>query len=287
MVMSEQNNRRWETHVQRLAADFVYPATPPLGDGVARGLTKKPVARRLPLRPLWAFLLICALLFATAWGIPTVRAVLLEWLEIGAVRIWLIDAPTPTPAASGSMAPAIHPTVPVTAPVTSPAKRAMPAMSPTATAPMRLDFAGETTLAEAQIEVAFPLLLPAHPPDLGAPDRIYLQRAEGDTVILVWLQQPGQSERVRMSLHLLGPGAFLWKMQPREVIEATVDGNRAVWTQGPYYIQVADSGGTLWANRRLVEGHVLIWTDGEMTYRLESDLSMAEAIRVAESLGEE
>jgi hypothetical protein len=36
--------------------------------------------------------------------------------------------------------------------------------------------------------------------------------------------------------------------------------------------------------RRLVEGNVLIWFENGLTYRLESDLSLEETVRVAESL---
>jgi hypothetical protein len=35
---------------------------------------------------------------------------------------------------------------------------------------------------------------------------------------------------------------------------------------------------------RLIEGNVLIWTEGDLTYRIETDLSLEEAIRIAESL---
>jgi hypothetical protein len=35
---------------------------------------------------------------------------------------------------------------------------------------------------------------------------------------------------------------------------------------------------------RLIDGHVLIWTDGVTTYRLETALDLEEAVRVAESL---
>jgi hypothetical protein len=35
---------------------------------------------------------------------------------------------------------------------------------------------------------------------------------------------------------------------------------------------------------RMIAGHVLIWAEGDVTYRLETSLSMEEAVRVAESL---
>jgi hypothetical protein len=197
------------------------------------------------------------LVLAGALSIPAVRATLLEWLQIGTVRIWLVE-PSPTPtAASRSMAPTTTPMSSV------------------------LDVAGETSLLAAQAQVNFPIRLPMLPVDLGEPDYVYLQQAEGYMVILVWME-PEQPDKVRMSLHLLGPGAFVWKMQPSDVVEVWMHGVRAYWTSGPYYIKVGT--GETWSNVRLVEGHVLIWTEGSITYRLESDLALADAIRVAESL---
>jgi hypothetical protein len=35
---------------------------------------------------------------------------------------------------------------------------------------------------------------------------------------------------------------------------------------------------------RLIEGHVLIWENGNITYRLETALDLKEAVKVAESL---
>jgi hypothetical protein len=34
----------------------------------------------------------------------------------------------------------------------------------------------------------------------------------------------------------------------------------------------------------LIEGHVLIWKEGDITYRLETDLPVEEAVKIAESL---
>ena len=36
--------------------------------------------------------------------------------------------------------------------------------------------------------------------------------------------------------------------------------------------------------RRLITGYVLIWRDGDITYRLETDLPLEEAVKIAESL---
>jgi hypothetical protein len=108
--------------------------------------------------------------------------------------------------------------------------------------------------------------------------------------ILIWIdpQQPGE---VLMSLHLIPPGSWaVEKMNPAVVQETTVNGKHAVWAVGPYPILF--SNGNL-DFVRLVDGHVLIWTDGitlapgasaGVTYRLETELELEEAIRVAESL---
>ena len=84
-----------------------------------------------------------------------------------------------------------------------------------------------------------------------------------------------------MSLHLLGTDAALAKSQPEIIGRAQVNGIPAVWTQGPYMVIVKSGEAEF---RRLVEGHVLIWKEGEITYRLESSLSLGEVITIAESL---
>ncbi|MCB0189404.1 MAG: hypothetical protein KDE31_34270, partial [Caldilineaceae bacterium] len=249
--MSSEQNGRWEARLQQLADEFVYPPTPPVADRVTERLRKRTqhTARqynRLHLRPLWAFILLMALLIAGLWRIPTVRATVVEWLELGAVRIWLVE-----PA---DVAPLPTETIPARPP--TPIRRTTPTAVPLSAA---TDLAGETTLEAAQNAVDFAILLPKLPADLGKPDHVYLQRAEGDMVILVWMQ-PEQSASVRMSLHLLGPGAFVWKMQPADTVDAQVNGSQAFWTEGPYYIKAGR--GQSWGNVRLVEGHVLIWADG-------------------------
>jgi hypothetical protein len=70
-------------------------------------------------------------------------------------------------------------------------------------------------------------------------------------------------------------------MNPALVQETTVNGQRAVWAVGPYPLQF--SNGDL-DFVRLIDGHVLIWADGEVTYRLETNLDLEEAVKVAESL---
>jgi hypothetical protein len=101
----------------------------------------------------------------------------------------------------------------------------------------------------------------------------------------VWLDA-AHPNQAWLSLHQLGPGYDVSKQRPPIVQAATVHGQAALWTEGPYPLEVRPSSRTdhYLANRWLVRGHVLIWQEGAITYRLETDRSLDEAVRIAESL---
>jgi hypothetical protein len=141
--------------------------------------------------------------------------------------------------------------------------------------------AGKTTLADAQNKVDFPILLPTYPSDLGQPDYVYVQDADGELVILLWLD-PQHPDQVRLSLYIISNGSWVVKKnQPNTIQETHVGKNRAVWTTGPYPVVI--SNGNI-QYEYLVNGHGLIWADVDVTYRLETGLSLEEAVKIAESL---
>jgi hypothetical protein len=203
-------------------------------------------------RALVALALVVLLLGLTL-AVPPARAAISRVLHLGSVTIFpsaptaTSTEPTPTPLASV------------------------------------LDLAGETTLSNARQQAHFTIRLPAYPADLGPPQRVYLQDLGGAAVVLVWLE-PGRPNQVRMSLHELSSDVWVQKFAPRVIQETSVHGQRALWTDGPYVVQVASPGQTTYAERRLVSGHVLIWTEGAITYRLETGAFLQEAVRIAESL---
>ncbi len=258
-------NPGWEEQLQNTARALPYPPTPDIAQAVQGRLASTPTTIKTAGRGLrlgWAILCATLLLLAGLFAVPPVRAVLLDWFQIGAVRIWLVD---PTPTATSPM----HTQTPI------------PTPTPLATP---FDLAGATTLATAQAQAGFPVRWPTHPADLGAPDGVFLQELGGSVVVLVWLD-PTQPTRARLSLHILGPGTFAEKGNAQQVGQATVNGKAAVWAEGPYMLGYrAGPHATEWDVRRIVEGHVLIWTEGELTYRLESDLPLEEVVRIAESL---
>lgn len=258
----------WAQTVARRAVPFAYPPTPDIAAGVARQLAQPSTRhRRVVLRPVWAGLLVLLIILAGLLLAPPMRAAILEFLQIGAVRIELAE---PT--------------------LTAPPSFSTPAPKPTATPQFLsswLDLSGAVSLAEARAKLSMPLRLPTYPADLGEPDRVFVQKVggSGSFALLIWLE-PGQSEQPRLTLMQMEPNAFVTKGEPEGIAQTTVHDQRALWTTGPYGL-IYRSSGTQFV--RLIDGHVLIWTEQvgeqEVTYRLESGLSMAEAVKVAESLG--
>ncbi len=268
--MTSDTQTDWlEARLQFAANTLPYPTTPDLVSAVGRRL-RVARGRPSPVRTRLAWALVVVLVAAaTVASVPEVRAGLLEFLQLGAVRIRLIE---PTPTATSFPLPAgIGTPRPPTA---------APSPSPTPLSSI-LDLAGRTTLQGAQARAGFEILLPSYPEDLGPPDEVFLQNLGGPLVVLVWLdsQEPG---RVEFSLHQFGSGsAAAEKSAPEVILQTSVNGREALWTEGPHMLQMANGDHRL---VRLVEGNVLIWVEGEITYRLETDLPLDEAVRIAESL---
>jgi hypothetical protein len=239
----------FENRLKELTGEFSYPATPPIARKVMARIRKPvPSSRRLA----WA-LTILLLAFASLMTVPTVRAAVIEFIQIGVVRIFPSNEP-------------VNETIITTTPQT---KNTVPA--PTSLIPFLESIAGETSLEVARQIARYPISLPA---DLGEPDLVFVQEAAEAMVILVWTDEENP-QQVEMSLHLIPQYSWVIKKANFETVElTTVHGEQAAWTTGPYPL--------IMNNRdiqytRLIEGHVLIWTEGDLTYRLETDLSMEEA----------
>lgn len=267
-------NDQWEARVQHLAHRFTYPPTPDIASSVkeqlnveksrhqSARLSRDQISRQLA----WAATVVL-LILAGLLAVPQVRAAVVEFLQIGAIRIFLAE---PTATA----------TVPPRQLATPSGQPPRPSATPIASL---LDLAGATTLAEAEQQAGFTVRLPTYPQDLGTPDQVFLQNLGGPVVVLIWLD-PNDPERVRLSLHQLGPNTFAEKGDPGAIQETTVHGQPALWTEGPYLLQFRRGSQVDYDMRRLVTGHVLIWAENEITYRLETDLPLEEAVQVAESL---
>ena len=273
--MSELQQELFEKQLSALARELDYPRTPNVAEAVMMRLSVSARPRVFPRRLAWSLTAILVL-FASLMLIPPARAALLEFIQIGVVRIFRAE---PTPATPNQPIPATM--IPITA---------TPALTSEPLIPILERLAGEMTLQEAQQWVSYPIRLPTYPPDLGLPDRVFVQDAEGDMTILIWID-PEQPERILMTLHMIPPGSWaVDKWNPSDIRETTVDGQRAIWAVGPYPVRFFNNNLDY---VRLVDGRVLIWTDESIptpaagsgiTYRLETELELEEAIRIAESL---
>ncbi len=265
--MNEQELERLAARLRAAATTFPYPPTPDVAASVRRRLESND-SRRWPKfgdfgvhnQRLARIAIMLALILAALFAIPEVRAGVIEFFQIGVVRIFLAS-PTPTPTPTGI--PLITPQPPPTL------------------LPSLLNLAGKTTLADARTRAGFSIPLPTYPSDLGLPDHVFLQNMGGSFVLLVWLE-PEQPARIRLSLQLIAHGSFaIEKGAPKMIRMTSVHGQPAVWAEGPYVLRLTNGDLDF---KRLVEGHVLIWEQDSVTYRLESDLTLEEAIKVAESL---
>lgn len=273
--MNNNSDNEIETQIKALASAYPYPGTPDIAAAVNQHIRTKPAIHKQPDRRwAWAVATLMIIFIIAALSVPPVRAQILEFLQIGVIRVFTSQATvTPTPLQIESAAQGT---------TSDSSAQATPWPDLTGQVfPDINDLAGETTLDEARKQLSFPVLLPTYPPDLGPPDRVFLQDFEGPALLLVWLD-PKQNERVLLDLLMLGPGTFAQKTEPEVIEHTVVNGEAALWTQGRHYLHL---GGSRYENMPLVvEGNILIWEQGGITYRLETNLSLEEAVKIAESL---
>jgi hypothetical protein len=103
----------------------------------------------------------------------------------------------------------------------------------------------------------------------------------GDVLILVWTEEENLNQ-AWLILYQIAPGSWAGTKGEPEVIERTqVHGQPAVWVEGLHPFTLSDGNHVF---RRLIVGQALIWEENQVTYRLESYLSLEESIKIAESL---
>ena len=248
-ISAPEGDEVWEMRVEELARHLQYPPTPEIA-GPVRARLGRTGFRALPIALRAAAVITVALVLATLL-IPDLRSRALEFLQLGAVRF---VEPTGEPATT---------------------------IGPTSSArPWVLSLPDETTLDAARDAVDLPIRLPTYPPDLGPPDRVFAPDGPVDAVVMVWLQ-PDHPDNVRFSLHALGFGHFALKMIA-ETQETTVNGARALWATEPHeYLMSLGEGDPVLLP---VTTPVLVWQQDGITYRLEGDLMLDDARRIAESL---
>src|SRR5215207_8293646 len=163
--MNELQQELFEKQLLSIAKGLDYPRTPDLAGSVLTRLRASTRSRFVSRRLAWS-LTILLVLCSSLMLIPPARAAIIEFIQIGVVRIFRAE-PTPLIPPNEEFPATISPV------------RATPGFTSVPLIPLLEQLAGEMSLAEAQQIADYPIQLPSYPPDLGPPDRIFVQDADG------------------------------------------------------------------------------------------------------------
>jgi hypothetical protein len=266
-----------------LAASLEFPPTPDLAAAVAARLDQAPARRpaatarrrgrlaglagpigrsgwrRLAVAGLAAVLLAAAVLVAS----PGTREAVARRLGLRGVGVELGGPPPPT----------------VT---TRPGER------------LDLGLGERVTLEEARRRVGFPVLVPGAD-GFRQPAAVFVDQAvpTGGRVDLVYRARPGLPASPFTDVGLLvtefrgqPTPEFLKKVTTLGMVqEVTVGGEPGYWFSGePHFFTYRDAAGNLRDEQTRLAGNTLVWQRGELTLRIEGELSRQEALRIAESM---
>jgi hypothetical protein len=235
-----------ELALHQLAADIAWPETPELASTV-RGRIEAQPPRRLP-RPRLAIAFVALLVAVGAvLAVPPARTEVLDWFGFGGVEIRRVGE--------------------------------LPQVPPDA----QLVLGRPVSLDRARALSQHAVLVPREN-GLERPDLVYVDTSSpGSAVALVY----GSRERPRLLVLEFRAAPLIEKALTIEtrVEELSVNGQRGLWIEGPRheFFYRTFSGEHMRDTQRLA-GNTLLWTRGELTLRIEGDLTKAEAIRIAESM---
>lgn len=248
--------------------------TMPRDDGRSRagafplrgGWTWRP-ARRAALLAVAAILALAALAGAVGLGLPGLRLILGEPSGTPPPTI----VPTPPAGGSGS--------------VVSPA----PGLGASMGLGEALD---RDDPAGLRARAGFPVVMPADSA-VGPPEAIYIDEKRGGQVTLLWPAgdelPPTRQRDVGLLLSefvgTVGEGFYNKVIGGGTPVEAvTVSGDQGFWIHGDPHVFFWEGPDGFVDDQRRWVGDVLIWSDGTVTYRLESALGRDASIRIAESV---
>lgn len=156
-----------------------------------------------------------------------------------------------------------------------------------------LGLGGETTLEGARRAVSFPVDS-LHAPGFATPDVVLFSEAPaGGQVSFVFRPRPGLPEAAGTGVGLLLSQfrASLGEALIKKVVtaEASVEpvalGDGGYWISGrPHFIAYVDAAGRVRDETTRLAANTLVWEEAGVTYRLESELHKAQALRLARSI---
>ena len=173
-----------------------------------------------------------------------------------------------------------------------------PSTSPSQTAPAgapgsTLHLGDPVRLDEIEVLTGIPPILPTEPA-IGPPDAVYVDRSRSNQVAFVWAPRASlpQTTDPGVGLILMRFDGRIDEGYNQKLIglgvtadPVRVGGRPGFWISGDahFFFYVRPDGSTVHEDRRWV-GDVLAWSDGALTYRIESALGRDATIALAESL---
>jgi hypothetical protein len=141
-----------------------------------------------------------------------------------------------------------------------------------------------------EVSVGFPILIPSADPP-GPPDRVYV---DDGRVATMWKVSPELPAVVGTDIGLLHlqfaanlDEALLTKqvVQEADVRGVTVRGRSGIWIEdGPHVVTYLDRDGRERTETTRLAGNVLMWEEEGVTHRIESSLSIEDALAIAKGL---
>jgi hypothetical protein len=231
----------------------LFPPTPDIAGAVRRRLAEAPPRGFALRRALVLGLAVLAVAVGAVMAVPQARTAILEWLGLRGVTIERVPTKPEAPPAEET----------------------------------NLALGEPVTLAAARSRADFPLLVPTLQ-GYDDPDRVFV-RAPRDGGQVAFVYRTGERVRVlvmqfraRIEANLIqksaGPGTT--------IEEVTVRDKRGFWLKGePHEFVYVDqvTGEPIFESARLAT-NTLLWQVGEVTLRIEGELTKQEALRLAESM---
>jgi anti-sigma factor RsiW len=156
-----------------------------------------------------------------------------------------------------------------------------------------LSLGDRVTLSEARRTLPFAIRLPSLA-ELASPDEVYIDdEPSGGRVTAVYAARPGLPKASTTGVGLLitqfrarvdeefvvkeaGPGT--------RVEQLSVGGAAGFWVEGdPHTVLYIDENGNNFPDSLRLAGNTLLWERDGVTFRLEADISRAQALRIATS----
>ena len=255
-----------EQQLIALGAELDWPATPNLARSV-RSRIAAPLVLRAPwYQSRWAVAAAAVVIALAALAVYTpTREAIAGWVDVHVLFQRVPVLPTPSPRPSGPIGE-------------------------------RLGLGQPTTLSEAQAHLTWRITAPS---SLGQPDEVYLQLppigpAQGE-VTLVYTARPGIPVAGQTGVAVLVTEArgavntnFFDKMLGTDATlePVTVAGHQGYWIAGsPHDFFFLDADGNFRDETMRLATNTLVLDEGGTIVRVEGNLTKAQAVEIATSLG--